>query len=140
MADDETTDDASIPDGAALWRRIPPWHFIFDENLGRVRPSKAAFDNDANDSSMSVVLADLVLASGRGPKHVLAGHERFALAFITAGLARSKQQRVAKDPIPGEPAHALVVGKKTDSVKRAMAKASEWVIPPEIDALRGQEA
>jgi hypothetical protein len=128
-------DDPSITDEAHLWRRVPPRHVIFDANLGRVRPSKAAFDDDEDGSPMSVVLADLVLGSGRGPQHVLTGHNRFALAAITARLARSKKQGVARDPQPDEPAHGLVFGKKTDSIRRALAKGSEWVVEPPADAM-----
>jgi len=130
MVHEDYTDDPSIPDDAELWRRVPPWHIIFDENLGRNRPSKAAFDNDRDGSPMSVVLADLVLESNRGPESVLAGHEGFALAVIIAGLARSRKQGVVRDPQPDEPAHALVFGRKGDSVRRALARESCWVIPP----------
>ena len=135
MTHDQLTDDPSIADEAHLWRRVPPWHFIFDANLGRVRPSKAAFDDDEDGSPMSVVLADLVVASGRGPQHILTGPDRFALAAITAGLARSKKQGVARDPQPDEPAHGLVFGKKTDSIRRAFAKGSEWVVEPPADVM-----
>jgi hypothetical protein len=123
------TDDATITNEAKLWRRVPPWHFVLDENQGRVRPSKAAFDDDEDGSPMSVVLAEIVVASGRGPSNILIGHAGFALASISAGLVRSKNQGVVKDPRPEEPAHAVVFGKKTDSVRRAFAKQSEWVIP-----------
>ncbi len=124
------TDDPTIANDAGLWRRIPPLHFYFDENLGRTRPSKAAFEDDEDGHPMSVVLADLVTASGRGPAHVLHGHEGYALAQITAELARTKHQGVQRDPLPDELAHALCFGKKTDSVRRAFAKSCEWVIPP----------
>ena len=129
------TDGPTIASDAWLWRRIPPRHFYFDENLGRIRPSKAAFEDDEDGHPLSVVLADLVTASGRGPAEVLQGHEGFALAQITAGLARSKQQGVQRDPRPDEPAHALVFGRKTESVRRAFAKACEWVTPPPVDTL-----
>ena len=99
-----------------------------------LRPSKAAFYNDEDGSPMSAALADLVLASGRSPHHFMTGHEGFALASITAGLARSKDQGVARDPQPNEPAHALVFGKKTASVSRALAKGSVWVIEPSEDS------
>jgi hypothetical protein len=135
MAHEQLRDDTSISNEAKLWRRIPHWHFIFDANLGRVRPTSAAFDDDEDGSPMSVVLADVVLESGRGPEHILAGHDRFALAAITAGLARSKKQGVARDPEPDEPAHALVFGKKTGSVTRALAKGAEWVVSPPADAV-----
>lgn len=79
---------------------------------------------------MSVVLADAVTASGRSSDAVLAGHEGFALAAITAGLARSCEQGVAREPLPDEPAHGLVFGRKTDSVKKKLARGSRWIVPP----------
>lgn len=124
------SDDLTILDEAELWRRIPPWHFVKDENLGQVRPSKAAFDNHPNGSPMSIVLADVVTEAGRGPDAILAGHKEFALAAITAGLARECQQGVAREPLPDEPAHAVVFGKKTDGVKKKLAKRARWVVPP----------
>jgi hypothetical protein len=33
-----------------------------------------------------------------------------------------------------EPAHALVFGKKTKSIRTKMAKQCEWVIPPVIES------
>ena len=130
MGPAEFNDDLTITDDAALWRRIPSWHFVYDENLGRMRPSSAAFDNDGDDHPMSIVLAELVLVSGRNHTEILAGHIGFALAQFTAGLARSKQQGVQRDPLSDEPAHALVFGKKSGSVKRAFANASQWIVPP----------
>jgi hypothetical protein len=124
------TDDSTISDDEWLWRRIPPWHVYFDENLGRRRPSKAAFEDDEDGHPMSVVLAALVVSGNRTPHDILHGHEGFALAQITAGLARSRQQRVQRDPLPEELAHALVFGRKTESVRRAFAKACQWVVPP----------
>ena len=130
MGNGEYSDDSTILDEAELWRRIPPWHFVKDENLGQGRPSKAAFDNHPNGSPMSVVLADMVTESGRDPSTVLTGHEGFALAAITAGLARACEQGVAREPLSDEPAHAVVFGKKTDSVKKKLARGSRWIVPP----------
>lgn len=130
MAVTDDTDDPTIPDEAILWRRIPPWHFVRDENLGRVRPSKAAFADHPDGSPMSIFFADEVLAAGRRAEDVLAGHGGFALAAISAGQARSLQQSVIRRPTPDEPSHGEVIGKKTNSVKRALAKLSLWVVPP----------
>jgi hypothetical protein len=130
MENGEYRDDPAILDEADLWRRIPPKHFVKDDNLGQVRPSSAAFENHPNGSPMSVVLADAVIASSRAPDAVLTGHEGFALAAITAGLARECEQGIAREPLPDEPAHAVVFGKKTNSVKKRLAKGSRWVVPP----------
>jgi hypothetical protein len=130
MEQDTYKDDLTVTNDEWLWRRIPPWHVYFDENLGRSRPSKAAFEDDADGRPMSVVLATVVINANRTPNDVLRGHEGFALAQITAGLARSKQQGVQRDPRPDEPAHALVFGRKSDSARRAFAKSCQWILPP----------
>ena|SRR5688500_5066970 len=123
-------DDLSILDTASLWRRIPPWHFVFDHNLNAFRPSSAAFDDHPTGSPMSVVLGDELLAQGRTPDSALADCTAFALASFTAGLARSKGQGIMRKPQPEEPAHAEVFGLKSNSVRRALAKGSVWVIAP----------
>ena len=123
-------DDPTILDDAALWRRIPPWHFVPDQNLGVVRPSSAAFENDPDGNPMSVFLAEIVERTGRKAEDALVGHRDYALSAFTAGLARRCKQGVASDPVPDEPAHAVVFGKKTKSISRTLAKGSEWIIPP----------
>jgi hypothetical protein len=50
------------------------------------------------------------------------------LAAVTAGLVRKCGQSVVRDPLLEEPAHALVVGTKTDSVRKRLAKGSTWVV------------
>jgi hypothetical protein len=75
---------------------------------------------------MSVVLG----AESKGPASVLADHAGFALASFTAGLARECQQGIARDPLPEEPAHALVFGHKTKSVRKRLAREAIWVVPP----------
>ena len=74
----------------------------------------------------------LMYLTQRGePASVLLGLEGFALASITAGLARECGQGVSRDPTDDEPAHALVFGKKTGSVRGRFAKECRWVIEPE---------
>lgn len=82
---------------------------------------------------MSVLLAEVMERSGRTEGDALAGHSGFGLASITAGLARICEQGVAPDPVPDEPAHAVVFGKKTQAVKRRLAKEAVWVIKPQGD-------
>jgi hypothetical protein len=121
-------DDPTIPDEADLWRRIPPWHFVMDENSGQIRPSSAAFDNDPGGSPMSVVLA----AESNAPESVLAGHQGLALASFKVRVARECNQGVARDPLPNEPAHTLVFGTKTKSIRRRLAKEATWAVPPPL--------
>jgi hypothetical protein len=128
MAQENYVDVSSLADDVSLWRRILPWHLIYDSNRQGWRPSSAAFDNDCDGGPMSVVLGDVVLAAGRKPDTVLAGHPGYAVAAITVALARACGQGVARDPLPAEPAHALVFGPKPKSIQRRLAKGSTWVI------------
>jgi len=131
MSSNEYTDDATIDNDADLWRRIPPWHLVHDHNQNRIRPTSAAFEDDEDGSPMSVVLADVVIEAGRSETEILVGHEGFAMAAITAGLGRECAQKIVRNPLPEEPAHALLVGRKTDSVRKRFAKSCRWVIHPD---------
>jgi len=122
-------DDRSIDDDANVWRNIPPWHFVRDQD-GGIRASSAAFDNDKNGSPMSVSLADVVLARGGAPQDMIRLLPGFALAAMTAALVRDCNQGIARDPRPDNPAHALVFGRKTKSIQRKLARRATWVIPP----------
>jgi len=129
MANGGYRDDPTISNEAELLRRIPRWHIVSDDNTNERRPSSAAFDND-KDGPMSVTLADELKRGGRSLESALAGHTGFALASITAGLVRECQQGIVRDPTPDEPAHALVFGKKTGSVRKKLSRSARWVIPP----------
>jgi hypothetical protein len=126
--------DPSIEDGAHLYRRIPPLHFYLDKNENRVRPSSAAFEDDDDSDPMSVCLSQVLQAENREPSSVLTGHPGYALAAITAGLARSYNQTVHPKPLPDESSHALVCGDKEsgkkNAPKRKFALAAVWVVPP----------
>ncbi len=132
MSHTDLEDDPTIRDECELLRRVPikpAVHIIWDDNQKRWRPSSASFQDHPNGTPMSIVLRDELENAGRNLDEVLIGHDDFALAAITAGTARENQQRVARDPLPEEPAHGLVIGKKKKA-KREMAKVAQWVIAP----------
>jgi len=82
---------------------------------------------------MSVVLSDTLEKLGRPMESALIGHgDGFSLASITAGLARESTQGVAREPTTEEPAHGVVFGRKSKSIRSKLAKSSEWVVPPEL--------
>lgn len=122
-------DDTSVPDDCALWRRIPPNWWVLDENRGVIRPASACFD-DNKKGPMSVYLSVVMAEHGLGYDHVLAGHEDYKLASVTAGLARELNQAIVRKPEPDQPAHAEVVGKKTGSVKNRFARDAVWLVAP----------
>jgi hypothetical protein len=121
-------DDPTIADGEILWRRVCPTWIVPDSNLGGRRLSSQAFENSKDGSPMSVFLAALVLRSGRGPADLV--FPGYGMVSITAGLARVSGQRVCRDPLPEEPAHALVAGPKPKSVRYRFLDAMKWVVDP----------
>lgn len=134
MQNGPLSDDFSIPDDAELWRRIPPAQIIIDYNHpgGPVRrPSTGAFDNSSDEKAMSVLLAAIVLTAGRTPEDTLAGFTSFGLVAFAAGLGRAHGQIVVRDPEPDEPAHAAVIGHKSKTLKKTLARTSRWVVLPD---------
>lgn len=119
-------DDPSIADDTLLLRRIltrPDLSVVWDDNLGRWRPSSAAFDDHPNGTPMSVVLSDTLESLGRPLESALDGHEEtHSLAAITANDARHHAQGVAREPTVEEPAHGVVFGKKSKKARSSLAK------------------
>lgn len=125
-------DDPTVADQAELLRRIPPRHFVFDEGIGRVRPSSAAFEDDADGDPMSAYRRDIVDSETGGLQRVMAGHAGFGLASLTARQFRFEQQTICPDPLPEESSHAKICGPKPHSVRRRLAKQAIWAIEPPI--------
>ena len=119
-------DDSSIGDDETLLRRVPPTWWVFDENLRRTRPTSAAFEDD----ELSVHLLSVLTAAALPPTHTLAGHTGYYLTSISAGQARGHNLPVCRDPLPDDGAHAIVAGKKSRGVARALAVAALWVVAP----------
>ncbi|MBX9569846.1 MAG: hypothetical protein K2X77_13190 [Candidatus Obscuribacterales bacterium] len=115
-----------------------PDQFVFDQNLGRFRPTSAAFEDCPDGDPMSSFWAELHLSKGLKPEDCLYKHDGFYLAAIGVGFVRSLKQKIHLDPIEGkedprenQPAHVLVVGlKPSKSFGRAVAKACSWQIAP----------
>lgn len=130
---DEHADDPRIRNCAELWRRIPPVHFIRDENLGRVRPTSAAF-NDSKDSPMSAVAAKIVVATRRDEYLFLEKFPNEGLVGFSASLARKLRQGVELAPVDGEPGDVHIFGPKPKkAVKAEFAKRSIWIVGPDAE-------
>jgi len=135
--DGESFDDTSIPNEATLWRRIPGDWVKFDDNLKRLRPQSRAFDDSPipppDGSPMSVDLADEAIGSGITPEAYLAEYPGFRLVSLSAKLVRSLELGIVRARSEGNPFHAHVQGKKTNSIKDCLAKSAEWVPMPPKD-------
>jgi len=122
-------DDPHVAGDTMLLRRVPPRHFHLDENIGRVRPSSAAFEDDGPNDPMSVYVRSIVESEGRTPASLMTGHSDFALVEIRADFVRSQEQTVHPDG-EDDSAHAVICGPKPKSRRVLFAKQAAWVIRP----------
>ena len=120
-------DDPSILDDDNIWRRIHPKQIIID-NDGVRRPSSSAFEDSSNGTPMSAIWEKLHRELGLNEFDALKERGTFSLVSFKAKLARQLGQGIQRDPIDDAPAHVLVFGPKTQSVRRQLASGSEWVV------------
>ena len=104
-----------INDEDSLYRRIHPNFYVIKEN----RIASGAF----KDYETSVDLARLCT-----PQKALEGYDNHHLAELKAKIPRERGQEVRHDPKPKNPAHSLIIGKKTLSISRYLAKNSILII------------
>jgi hypothetical protein len=106
-------------------RRIAPDpnQVIFDKNKGAWRPSSVAF----RDPNMSVDVEPILEANGYNWQFHLRDHPGYSLVRFRAASAREVGLAVVAKPLPGDPAHAEVIGKKSGSIPRHLRDHSEWV-------------
>lgn len=130
------SDDLSITDEDSLLRRIPiqpDIQIIWNANIREWRPSSAAFNDHPDGSPMSIDICSTLIALGYTPADALTGYtETHGLVSFNAQVARRLNQRIMRQPLPDAPAHGIVIGNKTKAVRRNLASASEWVVPPDL--------
>lgn len=120
-------DDPRISDAEDLWRRIHPDHWVPDNNVGGMRVSSAAFNNESNQLAMSVNIASKCAM----PAVVMEGYEHHGLAALTAGHARRDcGQGVVPAPEPDNRAHAHVTGEKPKRVRKCLQRGASVVVEP----------
>jgi hypothetical protein len=109
-----------VPENESLWRRIAKSQIIKLE-IGTYRPSSAAFkskDVSVDIASKSTPEQSIKTSSG------LAGF--LAKVPITLGY------QVFENPIPENPAHAIIKGKIRRGHARVLTNACQWVIEPSL--------
>ncbi len=79
---------------------------------------------------MSVYREDVIRRQRGRPDRVLKGHPGYALAALTAGQVRSRNQTVFPAPLPEEESRAKLCGPKPKATRRWFARQAEWVVPP----------
>ena len=134
MAEDLRPDDVTILNEDRLLRCVRPIPSqLVTEPDGSKRPSSAVF----KDPELSVNLESAMLAQGRLPKETLSRFPGSCLTSITAGDVRGydfekrESHPIVRDTAPpNDPAHALVLGKKTNAFANAMRRSHKWIVEP----------
>ena len=121
------SDDAPVPDDVPLFHRVHPVHIVWDDDRRCQKVSSGLFRHP----EMSVDLGDKLEELGVTPDSLVDAFSDHALVVLFAGAARECKQEIVRQPLPSLPAHGLIVGKKTQGVQRALARASEWVVRPD---------
>ena len=127
MAAESRPDDLSILDTDRLFRRVSPNQLVAQPD-GTHRPSSAVFKN----AELSVNIESLMKEQGRPPEDSLDGYPGDFLTAVLAGRIREFGLPIVKDTAPpNDPAHGLVLGKKTGSFANAMVRFHQWIVSPE---------
>jgi hypothetical protein len=72
-----------------------------------------------------------MIKQGRPPEDSLTRYPGEYLTSIIAGNVREYGHPIIKDNgPPNDPAHGLVLGKKTGKFANAMVRAHQWIVPP----------
>ena len=93
-----------------LWRRIHPNH------LRDGRLTSAAFSGIEMSVDIARIQLDMSITLG----------DDAGVAEFEASVAQELDQRTVADPLLENPAHALVIGNKSKSVKRSLREAAAF--------------
>ena len=127
MADYE--DDSGIGSGEVIWRRIPEDQIHWDVRMGRYRPQSGMFSDSGDNTPMSASRAECH-ASARDYLDA-AGYPDHLLVALDAAYVRDLGCSITRSPTCDDPGHVLVSGPKPASVQKKLARAAEWVVPPD---------
>lgn len=135
--DSEETPLGAIPEDCHLLRRLDPGRAQYDAEIGRVRPNSDVFRTD--ELSMSIQEERPTRsAAGDLLQHPYPGYESTYVVRLALADVQKHNLPIKRDPVLDEannydndPAHVLVLGKKTKKIALAMAYDASWVVPPE---------
>jgi len=136
---DETVDDLSITDDEGLLRRVPnqPNMVKYDENIKAYRPTSVCFcDRETKDKELSITLEKSLTDSGERTESATQNNPGFGLARLLTGVVRDNitpQQIITRAPTDADPHHGLIIGDKTKSTKKNLAKQAVLIITPQLD-------
>jgi hypothetical protein len=100
----QRADDPSISNDERLWRRVHPSQFKPRSGPGPSEVSSGVFSTREEVS--------VAIASETTLEALVANCPHHSVIAFTAGAARAAGCTVVRDPLPDDPAHALVCGSK----------------------------
>jgi hypothetical protein len=111
----------NLDPGDELLRRLH-----FDAVKDDIVTSAAHKTRNEYDQEISVHIAKLL----NDPRQILATRPWFGIGAITVADARSLGFEVRHDPLPGDDAHALLIGANSRQKARQLAALTRVLIPP----------
>jgi hypothetical protein len=114
-------DDPNISDDELVTRRVSEFDYVFDGNIGRIRPKSNAFLQDGRDGQTSVHRLSKTTPAA---VHAL-GPEPY-LATATVGLLRRNGLGIIYTPKTNEPGHSDITGHKGANLLRRVARQAYW--------------
>lgn len=136
---DEMVDDLSITDDEGLLRRVPnqPNMVKYDDNIKAYRPTSVCFcDRETKDKELSITLEKPLNDSGESTESTIKHYPGFGLARLLTDVVRNNitpKQIIARDQTDEDPHHGLIIGDKTKSTKKNLAKQAVLIIKPRLD-------
>lgn len=138
-----TPDDPGISAAAQLLRRIHPTWIVPDQQGGR-KLSRQAYQDQKSEhgtAAMSVFVEQRLEELGLSAADILSDHDGYGLAAFPASAVRSCGLTVVSAPNEADGlrglAHALVLGEKTGSRRKALVSASTIRVWPGETLSRG---
>jgi len=112
----------NVDEEEILWRKIHRKQLVPDEETGRFRPMSGAFKDIRKELSVDV-------ASKTTRKKALV-EWAVGIAAFSASIPLKHGNRVIYDPMPDNPAHALVLGALSTQCIQEILDKYHWVIEP----------
>ena len=109
-----------LADELVVLRRVVAADITTDPD-GVPRPVSSAFRQGGPNGDVSVYLA-----SETTPEFITRYYPEILVAQLTIAQVRSQGLDVVWDPIPRDPGHCNIVGRKTRAVTRNLAEVSVW--------------